>query len=81
MVVIYLKEDDLNVVFMDKSLTKLVVAMLLLLAVLAPFAGLAPLMGVLLIVWVAYVGSTLLQTLVWGDSRASEAEKRDGESS
>jgi hypothetical protein len=77
--VIYLKEDDLNVVFMDKLLTKLIVAMLLLLVVLAPFAGLAPLMGVLLIVGLAYVGVTLLQTLVWGESRASEAEKRDGE--
>jgi hypothetical protein len=66
---------------MDKPLAKLFVAILLLSAVLAPFAGLAPLMGLLLIAGVAYVGLTLLQTLIWGEPGAPEAGKGDGENS
>lgn len=56
-------------------LTKLLVTTLLLLAVLAPFAGLAPLMGLLLIIGLAYIGWTVLQTLLLGETEGFEKDK------
>ena len=61
---------------MNNILYKIILFALLLMLVLAPFAGLAPLLLVLLIAGAAWFFSSILQVLVVGESKTVE---RDGD--
>lgn len=61
---------------MNRSLNKLVLFSLLLSVILAPFAGLAPLMICFLALGSLWFFGSIFQTLFWGDNATLAEESR-----